>query len=67
MDYRKADAIWNEIIDKFTLLEDVDELTEEEEQLFEVYNKACEDGRIEWEDMYKLIDDLSYALNLRNL
>ena len=67
MDYRQADAIWNGIVGMFTRLERVDELTEEEEQLYEVYREACERGRIEWEDMYKLRDDVSHALFLRNL
>lgn len=67
MDYREADAIWNGIVDKFTLLEDVDELTKQEERLYKVYREACERGRIDWEDMYKLRDDLNYALKLRNL
>lgn len=67
MDYREADAIWNGIVDKFTLLEDVDELTKQEERLYKVYKKACEGGQIGWKDMYKLRDDLNYALKLRNL
>lgn len=67
MDYRQADAIWNKIVDKFTKLEDVKELTEQEEQLYEVYRETCERGRIEWEDMYNLRDDLSHVLFLRNL
>lgn len=67
MDYRQADAIWNSIVAKFTVLEDVDVLTKEEERMYEVYKETCERGRIEWEDMYKLRDDLNKALKLRNL
>lgn len=67
MDYREADAIWDSIEVKIGQLDQIDELTEQEEQLYEVYKVACEDGRIDWEDMYKLRDDLNYALKLRNL
>ena len=67
MDYRQADAIWNKIVEKFTKLEDVKELTEQEEQLYEVYRETCERGRIEWEDMYALDDGVSHALKLRKL
>ena len=56
MDYREADAIWNEIVDKVRQLDPTDEL-------YKVYKEACDNGRIEWEEMYKLRD----ALKSRNL
>lgn len=67
MDYREVEVIWKMVVDKFTLLENVDELTEPEKQLVMKYRKACERGRIGWEDMYTLDYGVTHAINLRNL
>ena len=67
MDYRQADAIWDGIVANFTKLEDVKELTDMEELLYEVYEETLKVGRIEFEDMYNLRDDLNHAIKLRNL
>lgn len=67
MDYRQADAIWNGIVDKITQLDHIDELTKREERLYEVYKEACEVGKIEGHEMFKLRDELNHVLKLRGL
>lgn len=67
MDYRKVDAIWNKIVNKIVKLEVVEEFTEKEERIIEVYRESVERGRIEWEKMAQLNEEVDEALKLRNL
>lgn len=68
MDYKLADAIWKNVQEMISILDDnVEEFNDFEQGIVNQYNKAVDEGRVEFDLMYKLEADLEEALNYRKL